>query len=143
MVRQSGGNFPVFQGYAVQRGRGLGSLLGGLMRTIIPMAKSALLPAAKSVGKSLVRHGARHAAKALKSVSRGQSLKSAVKQEVASAIADATQRGIQKAQQLTGNRKRGASTNQRAPKRPRGPPGKRVTSAKSKRARLVKAALSA
>lgn len=135
MPRQRGGNFPVFQGYAVQRGRGFGSLLGGLLKSIIPMARSAIVPAAKSVGKSLVRHGARHAAKALKSVSRGESLKSAVKKQVASAIADATQKSIKEVQRIASRET--PSTNQRAGKRRRGPPGKRVKSSKAKRARLI------
>ena len=101
MTRQAGGNVPVFQGYPIQRGRGFGNVLGGLLKAAIPIAKSAIIPAAKTVGKGLVRHGARHAAKALKSVSRRESIKSAVSKQVASAIADATQKGIAQVQRMT------------------------------------------
>lgn len=136
MPRQYGGQIPVFRGYPVQSGRGFGSLLSGLMKAIVPIAKSVIVPAAKSAGKGLLRHGARHAAKALKSVSRGQSIKKAVSQQVASAIADATQKGIVQAQRIGGQQQRQPPVNH-SRKRRRGPPGKRVGTKKGKRSKQI------
>ena len=140
MPRQYGGQIPVFRGYPVQAGRGFGSLLSGLLKTVVPVAKSVILPAAKSAGKGLLKHGARHASKALKSVARGQSIKKAVSKEVASAIADATQKGIEQAQRLAGQQQQ-VPASHRSRKRPRGPPGKRVGIKKAKRTKQINDAL--
>ena len=61
---------PAFQGAAIQRGRGLGGVLGGFLRNII-------LPTAKTVGKSLLRTGARKAAGVLSDVARGAPIQAA------------------------------------------------------------------
>ncbi|MCP4458742.1 MAG: hypothetical protein GY816_12075 [Cytophagales bacterium] len=51
---QRGGNLPAFEGYAYQKGHGLGSLFKGLLRMITPIAKQA----GKAVGKQALHAGA-------------------------------------------------------------------------------------
>ena len=56
-----GGGFPVFEGEIIQEGYGIGNVLGGLFRTLVPLASKHVLPAlkrtAKTAGKSLLRSG--------------------------------------------------------------------------------------
>ena len=59
---------------AMQRGRGFGNILGSLFRSVI-------VPAAKSVGKSLVRSGLRKASNVMRGVADGQKIGDAVAQE--------------------------------------------------------------
>ena len=61
---------PAFQGAAIQRGRGLGGVLGGFLRNII-------LPTGKTVGKSLLRIRAPKAAGVLSDVARGAPIQAA------------------------------------------------------------------
>lgn len=49
----SGLNFPVFQGSVIQRGYGLGGLIAGLARSIVPFIGKTIAP--------IVARGARHA----------------------------------------------------------------------------------
>ena len=58
---QSGHGMIGFRGSAYQRGGGFGSLLGGLFRSFLPVAKSI----GKTVGKQALRTGAEVAADAL------------------------------------------------------------------------------
>ena len=48
---QGGGDIPVFHGARMQRGHGLGSILGGLFRRVLPFLKSG----AEMVGKQALR----------------------------------------------------------------------------------------
>lgn len=66
---------PAFQGAAIQRGRGLGGVLGGFLRNIV-------LPTVKTVGKSLLRTGARKAAGALSDVARGSTVQAAIMRQM-------------------------------------------------------------
>lgn len=58
----------------MQRGRGFGNILGSLFRSVI-------VPAAKSVGKSLVRTGLRKASNVMRGVADGQKIGDAVARE--------------------------------------------------------------
>ena len=69
---QVGHGLPVFMGGRTMRGRGLGSLLGGIGRTLIPLLKSG--------GKALLKEGARTGMQVAQDVLSGQNLKSAMKQ---------------------------------------------------------------
>lgn len=51
--RQSGGEMPVFVGRRYQRGHGLGSILSGLFRKVVPF----ITDNARSIGKNLLRTG--------------------------------------------------------------------------------------
>ena len=57
-----GHGLPVFQGDILQEGYGLGNVISGLFRTILPIASKHVLPVLKrtahSAGKSLLRSGA-------------------------------------------------------------------------------------
>ena len=74
---QRGAGLPVFQGMAVQSGRGFGSALSGFMRNVI-------LPAAKTVGKSLAQKGLKTASGVLGGVVEGKGFKQALFDELSS-----------------------------------------------------------
>ena len=67
---QAGHGLPVFVGG--YRGRGLGSLLGGIGRAIVPLLKSG--------GKHLLKEGAKTGMQVAQDVLSGQSIKGAIKQ---------------------------------------------------------------
>lgn len=69
---QVGHGLPVFIGGRNIRGRGLGSLLGGIGRSLIPLLKSG--------GKALLKEGARTGMQLAHDVLSGQNVKSAMKQ---------------------------------------------------------------
>ena len=74
-ARQARGEgLPVFAGGNVQRGHGIGSLLGNAVRLISP--------AIKSVGKSVLREGLAQGANILGDVLGGQSLKRSTKRRL-------------------------------------------------------------
>lgn len=66
---QVGHGLPVFLGGRTQRGRGLGSLLGGIGRSLMPL-----------VGKTLLREGAKTGLAVIGDVLAGQNVKSALSQ---------------------------------------------------------------
>ena len=57
-----GHGLPVYQGYASQRGYGLGNVLGGIVRAAIPFIK----PIAKSAGREILLAGAKKIQRKLK-----------------------------------------------------------------------------
>ena len=69
---QVGHGLPVFIGGRNMRGRGLGSLLGSIGRSLIPMLKSS--------GKALLKEGARTGLRVAQDVLSGQNFKSSVSQ---------------------------------------------------------------
>ena len=69
---QAGHGLPVFVGGRNYRGRGLGSLLGGLGRAIVPLLKSG--------GKALLKEGAKTGMQVAHDVLSGQTIKGAMKQ---------------------------------------------------------------
>ena len=69
---QVGHGLPVFVGAHLMRGRVLGSLLGGLIRSAVPLLKSG--------GKALLQEGAKTGEQLAGDVLSGQSFKSAAKQ---------------------------------------------------------------
>ena len=74
-ARQAGGALPYFAGAQYQRGHGLGSLFGGLLRSAMPLIKRGAL----ALGKGALKTGVRIA----DDVMSGQSIKSATKRRVA------------------------------------------------------------
>lgn len=69
---QAGHGLSVFVGGRNQRGRGLGSLFGGVTRSLMPLLKSG--------GKALLQEGLRMGSRVAKDVLSGQSVKSAFQQ---------------------------------------------------------------
>lgn len=72
------GGFPVYRGgppyMGMQRGKGFGSVMGSLFRNLI-------VPAAKTVGKSLLRTGLQKASNVMRGVAEGQNIGDAVVNE--------------------------------------------------------------
>lgn len=68
-LRQAGYGLPVFIGSRYQRGHGLGNILGGLTRAIVPMLKRG--------GQAILKEGARSGMGVLSDVLAGQSFKQA------------------------------------------------------------------
>ena len=54
-ARQAGGALPYFAGAQYQRGHGLGSLLGGLLRSAMPLIKRGVVALGKGALKTGVR----------------------------------------------------------------------------------------
>ena len=52
-INQAGHGIPVYRGSGIQRGHGLGSILGGLLRSAAPLMKSA----AKTIGREALNFG--------------------------------------------------------------------------------------
>ena len=75
-----GGALPYIVGAKVQRGHGLGSLLGGLLRSVAPLIRRG----AVAVGKRALRTGAQIA----DDVMNGQNIKQAAKRRVTNAGKD-------------------------------------------------------
>ena len=76
-ARQAGGALSYFAGAQYQRGHGLGSLFGGLLRSTMPLIKRG----AVALGKEALKIGVRIA----DDVMSGQSIKRATKRRVADA----------------------------------------------------------
>lgn len=70
-TNQCGHGLPVFRGSRYQRGHGIGNLLAGAFRSVLPK----LIPAAKSVGKTVLKQGMEVASDVL----NGRSLKESAK----------------------------------------------------------------
>ena len=79
-TRQAGGALPYFVGARVQRGHGLGSLFGGLIRSAMPLIKRG----AVALGKGALKTGMRIA----DDVMSGQNIKTAAKRRATDAGKD-------------------------------------------------------
>ena len=77
-ARQAGGALPYFAGAQYQRGHGLGSLFGGLLRSAMPLIKRG----AVALGKGALKTGVRIAGDVLS----GQNIKTAAKRRVTDAL---------------------------------------------------------
>ena len=64
----NGSGLPVYKGYASQYGHGLGNVLGGLVRSAIPL----VAPLVKSAGKELLLKGAKTVQRTLRSKKKKQ-----------------------------------------------------------------------
>ena len=73
-LRQAGHGMPVFVGGRYQRGRGLGNLLGGLARMVVPILKRG--------GKTLLKEGARTGMDILGDVASGGNIKASARRRV-------------------------------------------------------------
>lgn len=95
---QAGHGLPVFAGARIQKGHGIGSILGGLARMVMPLAKQ-VLPIVK---KQALRTGAR----VVGDLIQGRSLKSAAKKR-------AFQAGQEAVHQLVGGNPKQRRSNSR------------------------------
>ena len=77
-ARQAGGSLPYFAGAQYQRGHGLGSLFGGLLRSVMPLLKRG----AVALGRGALKTGVRIADDVLS----GQNIKTAAKRRVTDAL---------------------------------------------------------
>ena len=77
-ARQAGGALPYFAGAQYQRGQGLGSLFGSLLRSAMPLIKRG----AVALGRGALKTGVRIAGDVLS----GQNIKTAAKRRVTDAI---------------------------------------------------------
>ena len=76
-ARQAGGALPYFAGAQYQRGHGLGSLFGGLLRSAMPLIKTG----AVALGRGALKTGVHIAGDVLS----GQNIKTAAKRRVTDA----------------------------------------------------------
>ena len=73
-LRQAGHGMPIFVGGRYQRGRGLGNILGGLARMVVPVLKRS--------GKTLLKEGLRTGIDILGDVTSGRNIKSSAKRRI-------------------------------------------------------------
>jgi len=78
-TRQNGGEIPVFAGARIQRGHGLGSILGGFFRRLV-------LPFFKNNGKRMLSNAVKTGMEVADDVLEGQSFKEAAKKRVPAGI---------------------------------------------------------
>jgi len=83
---QSGHGFLGFQGQKYQRGHGIGNFFGGLLRTLLPVFKSA----GKSIGKQALMTGAR----VVSDMADGGNLKESIQRHGKDSIVNLTQKGL-------------------------------------------------
>ncbi len=81
---QTGHGMDGFQGFQYQRGHGLGSFFGGLLRSILPVARSVGKSMLKSVGKQALAMGASVAG----DMARGRGAKEALEEHGRNAVAN-------------------------------------------------------
>ena len=87
-TNQAGRGYPVYAGRRYQRGHGLGSILGGLFKSAVPLLKKG----AKALGKEALRTGLNVAADTLEGGNVGESLKRQTKAAGRRVVNRATQR---------------------------------------------------
>ena len=104
---QVGHGLPVFVGGRNIRGRGLGNILGGLGRSVIPLLKSG--------GKALLKQGAKAGMEVVQDVLSGKSVKSALKNRTKAAGKRLLSEALGEVSQMTG------------------PPGKRIRRSPSRK----------
>lgn len=73
--QRGAGHYPVFIGRSYQRGRGFGSVLSSVFRNL-------LVPAAKNVGKSLLKTGLQKTSGVLSGIADGKNVRQAVMDEL-------------------------------------------------------------
>lgn len=117
------GGFPIFAGRAYQRGRGFGSIMSSVFRNLI-------VPAAKNVGKSLLRTGLKKASNVMRGVAEGKNIKQAMIDQIPKSLVAATQGGVQRV------RRRERAVRGRAVQRGRAVNGRTATPRTDKRRRL-------
>lgn len=79
-----------FMGKRHQRGYGLGNIIGGLFRSVIPLLKPVLKSVARNVGKRMLKGGINVA----KNVIKGGKIKQALKREANESMSDLTSDAI-------------------------------------------------
>ena len=97
-LNQVGQGIPVFQGANLQRGYGLGGILGGLLRSAVPLIKQGV----KSLGKHALRTGVSIASDTL----AGQNFKTSAKRRLKEA---GTRLGHQAVRKMTNSGNRGGN----------------------------------
>ncbi len=125
-IRQVGQGIPVFEGTNLQRGYGLGGILGGLLRSAVPLLKQGV----KSLGKQALKTGMNIAQDAL----AGQSIKTSAKRRLKETGANLGRQAVRKMSGGGIKRRRRNSNRQNTIKRKR-KQGTRVISRQRKRRR--------
>lgn len=83
-MNQIGSGLPIFVGSRGQRGHGLGSILGGLFRSAVPVVKRGLA----SLGKNAVKTGLSIASDVLEGKNAGDSAKSRLAEGIKNLVDD-------------------------------------------------------
>jgi hypothetical protein len=84
LVQHGRGQLTPFMGKRHQRGYGLGNILSGLFRTIIPLMKPVLKTAARTIGRRVLKGGVKIA----KNVLKGKGLKKELKREAQEGLSE-------------------------------------------------------
>ena len=108
-ARQSGGALPYFAGAQYQRGHGLGSLFGGLLRSAMPLIKRG----AVALGRGALKTGVRIAGDVLS----GQNIRKVAKRRVTDAVLSSISQPPGKRIKAAGARTFGTAVKRRRKKR--------------------------
>ena len=90
--QQVGSGLPVYGGVSVQRGHGLGSILGGLFRGALPILKGV----GKAVGKQLIKSGLNVANDVVAGRNLKNSLKRRAREGASSLLANQSGSGLKR-----------------------------------------------
>ena len=99
-----GVDIPPFMGARFQKGYGIGNFLGGLFRSVIPLAKSVFKvarPVLKRTGKQVLKRGIKSGVKVIEKVAQGQNLKKVLKTEGQKALLDLQNKALSEISQLS------------------------------------------
>ena len=105
-LEQAGSGMPVYGGVSVQRGHGLGSILGGLFRSAMPVLKKV----GKAVGKQVVRSGLDVASDVVSGTNVKESLKRRALQGAESLLTQQPIKRRPRAKEISSKRKRARKT---------------------------------
>ena len=95
---QVGHGLPVYSGYAQQRGHGLGSILGGLIR--------GAMPTIKAVGTAVGKHALKTGMRVASDVAGGDGVKRSLKRRAMQGAAELLNRGAIKRRKTTSKTRR-------------------------------------
>ena len=97
---QTGGGDFYFKGPTNQRGHGLGGLFGRLFRAAVPLFKTTVAPALKTVGKSIAREAIKAGTDVATDVLEGESVHDSVGRHANSAASRLVQLGSKRLQNM-------------------------------------------
>lgn len=103
---QAGSGFPVFRGYANQRGYGLGGMFKTFFKYIMPMFKTHALPALKKGAEIIGAEAVKTAANIANDAISGKNVKDAAKEHLNEAVNTLSTRAQQNLQRGSGVRRK-------------------------------------
>ncbi len=108
--KQYGGNaatIPPFIGIPYQRGYGIGNIISGLFKSVIPLAKNVFKvakPILKKTGKQMLKRTVKGGVNVIQKVADGENFKKAIKAEGQKALLDLKDKALSEISQFNANK---------------------------------------